>query len=94
MLAYKTQIDFFKKELQSVKDDLNAEQIIWTEEKAALSKEILQKEEKIEKLTNELNEIRNLNKELQKSAIQHFGQIKGSCLTISLYLMKCNTWLT
>ncbi|XP_029169771.1 putative uncharacterized protein DDB_G0282129 isoform X1 [Nylanderia fulva] len=75
--AYKNQVDFFKKELQSVKDDLNVKQIIWTEEKTALSREILQKEEKIEKLTNELNEIRNLNKELQKSAIQHFGQIKA-----------------
>jgi len=78
--------------LQSVQDDLNAKQIMWTKEKTALSKEILQKKTKIEKLQNELSEIRNLNKELQKSAIQHFGQIKGLCSTVK-YLMKCNMWL-
>ena len=87
MSAYKNQIKYFKNELQSIKDDLNAKEIMWAEEKTALSKEILQKEKKIEELTNELCEIRNLNKELQKSAIQHFGQIKCSYSTF-LHLMK------
>jgi predicted RNase H-like nuclease (RuvC/YqgF family) len=85
--AYKNQIKYFKNELQSTKDDLNTKEIMWAEEKTALSKEILQKEKKIEELTNELCEIRNLNKELQKSAIQHFGQIKGLYSTF-LHLMK------